>query len=173
MSNNPYMAFNFYILLIDTSSLIGMISTGINAFTAGGFSECTGLGGSLTVEEYNEGGVNEYVHKFPTRMTYGNLTLKRGMAFTDDLWNWHYDYASGKGSRRDGIIAMLGPTRDPVRVWSFKRGLPLKWTGPSFNAQQSAVAVETIEIAHEGLELISGGTVLGDIGSAFVSINPS
>lgn len=166
MATDPHMAFNFYILLIDTSGVLAIISTAINAFTAGGFNECSGLGASLNVEEYNEGGVNDYVHKFPTRMTYTNLTLKRGMALSEDLWNWYNDYATGKGKRRDGVIAMLGPTGDPVKVWTFKRGIPVKWSGPTFNAQQSNVAIETLEIAHEGLELMSLGTILGDVGSA-------
>lgn len=169
MADDPMMSFNFYVLLIDTSGLLATISTAINAFTAGGFNECSGLGGQLQVEDYNEGGVNDYVHKFATRMTYTNIVLKRGMAFTEDLWNWHYDYATGKGNRRDGLIALLGPTRDPVKVWTFKRGLPLKWTGPTMNAQQSNVAIETIEIVHEGLELMSAGTILGDVGASIVS----
>lgn len=166
--DDPYKAFNFYVLLLDTSSVLATVLTAISAVTAGGFSECSGLDSTFTMEEYNEGGVNDYTHKFMTRVTYSDIVLKRGMAFNDDLWRWHNDYITGKGKRRDGLIAMLSETGSPTKVWMFKRGIPHKYGGPTFNAQQSAVAIERLEIAHEGLELISASTLLGGIGSAIV-----
>ncbi len=162
----PYKAFNFYVLLIDTSSVLATVLTAIGAVTSGGFQEASGLDSTLTMEEYNEGGVNDYTHKFMTRVTYSDIVLKRGMAFGDDLWSWHNDYVTGKGKRRDGLVAMLDETGVPVKVWMFKRGIPHKYSGPTFNAQQSAVAIERLEIAHEGLELISASTILGSVGSA-------
>ena len=123
----------------------------------------------MQVEDYPEGGENRFVHKFPTRMTYSNLILKRGVSFSEDLWNWHFDYVQGKGKRRDGLIILRSELHIPVKVWIFKRGLPLKWTGPTFNASQSAVAIESLDIVHEGLELVSPGTVLAQTGEAIAA----
>ncbi len=161
---DPLPAFNFYISLIDTSSTLAVVTTAINFIAAGGFSECSGLDGTLQVEEYSEGGENRFVHKFPTRMTYSNITLRRGMGFSDDLWNWHFDYVNGRWKRRDGLIILQNDQHQPVKIWKFKRGLPLKWAGPTLNASQSATAIETLEIMHEGLELVSVGAALQQIG---------
>jgi phage tail-like protein len=112
----------------------------------------------MQVEEYSEGGENRFIHKFPTRMTYSNIVLKRGITLSEDLWNWHADYVNGRGKRRDGIIILRSEQQIPLKTWLFERGLPLKWSGPSLNAAQSAVAIETLEIAHQGLRLASVGT---------------
>jgi phage tail-like protein len=94
------------------------------------------------------------VHKFPTRATFPNLTLRRGILAADNnLWQWHRDFVEGKGRRRDGLVMLLDRKGAAVKTWRFARGLPLKWVGPSLNASQSSVAVEAIEIAHEGLTL--------------------
>ena len=167
---DPLPAFNFHISLLDSSGTVAGI-TSVGRFAAdGGFTECSGLEGTLLVEEYSEGGENSFVHKFPTRMTYSNLTLKRGMGLTDELWNWHFDYVNGKGKRRDGVITLRNEALVPVKTWIFKEGLPLKWTGPMFNASQSAVAFESIEIAHHGLVLLSPGTALTQVAEAVESL---
>lgn len=141
--SDPFPAFRFSISLIDSSSN-----------QDGRFSECTGLETTMEVHEYKEGGVNDRVHKFPTRAEFSNITLKRGVGLTDDLWLWHYDYVQGKGKRRDGKITLMSENGEPVKVWYFKRGIPLKWTGPDLNATQNALAIETLEISHEGLGLL-------------------
>lgn len=155
---DPFPAFRFYITLIDSSSTLAKVKTGISAianFAIGGFSECSGLEMTMDVYEYKEGGRNDYVHKFPTRAEFSNITLKKGMGLTDDLWLWHYDFIQGKGKRRNGVIALMSEMGIPVKVWYFKNGLPLKWTGPDLNASQNALAIEAMEISHEGLELFS------------------
>ena len=166
LRSDPLPAFNFYITLIDSSSTVGKIMTAISFVAGGGFTECTGLDGTLEVEDYNEGGQNSFVHKFATRMTYSNITLKRGVTFSEDLYNWHFDYVRGKGARRDGVIYLQNEIHAPVKMWAFLRGLPLKWSGPTLNAAQSTVAVESMEIAHEGLLLLSPGTALAAVGEA-------
>jgi phage tail-like protein len=163
---DPFPAFNFYISLIDTSSTLAKVTTAIKFVAAAGFSECSGLDATLQVEEYPEGGENRYVHKFPTRMTYANITLKRGITLSEDLWNWHEAYVQGKGKRRDGLIVLQSELRIPIKTWIFRRGLPLRWTGPTFNAAQSSVAIESLEIVHEGLELVSAGTLAAQAGEA-------
>jgi phage tail-like protein len=152
--SDPFPAFNFLVSLIDSSSVLASNNSATNFVAGGGFSECSGLETTLQVEEYSEGGENRYIHKFPTRMTYNNIILKRGVTQSEDLWNWHFDYVNGNGKRRDGVIILRSELQIPVKTWIFKRGLPLKWTGPTFNAAQSAIAVEALEIMHEGLELL-------------------
>jgi len=155
---DPPLNHNFVVSLVGSS---GALAAGGGAAIAGlandaGFSECTGLELSMQPEEYKEGGRNGAVLKFPSRVTWTNLTLKRGAALSDELWNWHYGFVIGSGTRRDGVITLLDASRKPVSAWFFRRGLPVKYTGPSFNATQNTVAIEAIEIAHEGLHLVSG-----------------
>jgi len=154
---DPLGVFNFYLTLIDSSNIVKtLISAALN-YTVAGFSECSGLDVMMEVLEYKEGGVNDYVHKFPTRASHGNIILKRGMIYLeDDLWTWHQSFVQGAGTRRDGLIVLLNESHAPAKVWKFKRGIPLKWVGPSLNATQSNVAVESLEISHEGLLLEVG-----------------
>jgi phage tail-like protein len=151
---DPYRGFNFQITLLDSASALGALISVIANVPVGGFSECSGLEMSLEIEEYKEGGNNGTVLRFPTRMKWSNLRLKRGVALSDDLWQWHYGFAQGNVQRRDGIIALQDEEHNSVKAWSFTRGLPVKWTGPSLNASQSQVAIEELEIAHEGLKLL-------------------
>jgi len=148
---DPYRAFNFLITLVDSTGAPGSSLSPQNSQPAGGFSECSGLEMSLDVEEYKEGGNNGLILRFPTRVKWTNLRLKRGMATADDLWLWHFGFVQGKVVRRDGVVTLQDEQRNPVKMWSFKRGLPVKWTGPSLNASQNQVAIEELEIAHEGL----------------------
>lgn len=163
---DPLRAFNFRIALIDSSSAIASIASAVG-LVIGGFSECTGLEASMQIEDYSEGGENSYVHKFPTRAMHTNITLRHGVGLGEDLWNWHYSFVQGKGKRRDGLIMLSNELQIPIKTWVLRRVLPVKWTGPAFNASQSAIAIESLEIAHEGLELFSPGTTIAAIGEAF------
>ncbi len=139
--SDPFPAFRFALSLIDSSSI-----------QDGTFTECTGLEATMEVHEYKEGGVNDRVHKFPSRAEFSNITLKKGMELTDALWKWHHDFVQGTGKRKDGKITLMNESGEPVKVWYFKRGIPLKWTGPDLNATQNALAIESLEISHEGLD---------------------
>lgn len=152
---DPLLSYNFTINLIDSSSTMALVkSAALSAVTdtlLGGFSECSGLDMALEIEEYKEGGRNGSVLKFPTRVTWSPLVLKHGIGAGNGLWDWHYDFAIGKGKRKDGIITLLNDLHIPTHIWQFKRGLPSKYTGPTMIAGQSQVAIEALEIVHEGL----------------------
>lgn len=152
---DPQMGYNFTINLIDSSSKMALVKSAIKSAVLdtvlGGFSECTGLEMSLDIEEYAEGGRNGTVLRFPTRVKWTNIVLKHGIGAGNGLWDWHYDFVQGKGKRKDGVITLLNDLHVPTHIWHFKRGLPVKYSGPTLNATQSAVAIEAIEIAHEGL----------------------
>ncbi len=149
---DPLGVFNFYLTLLDTSNVVGTLITAAISYKVAGFSECSGLEATVEVFEYKEGGLNDYVRKFPTRASFSNITLKHGVIYLyDDLWTWHNDFVLGQGKRKDGLIVLLDEARQPAKIWRFKRGIPMKWTGPSLNAAQSSVAIEALEISHEGL----------------------
>lgn len=119
------------------------------------FTECSGLSAERTVVQYEEGGVNDYVHVLPGRIKYSNIVLKHGITVSSALWKW---YEKG---RRDGRVAqsrnisilLFNKIGVPIKRWNIRDAYPVKWTGPDFNAANSQVAVETLEIAHHGFDL--------------------
>ncbi len=118
-----------------------------------GFQEVAGLGAELEVMPYPEGGNNGFVHQLPVRHNWGRLTLKRGIVKGLGLWHWYRaGMAQSLGARRSGMIMLLDPAGLPAYTWVFFGGLAVKWTGPTFNAMQSELAFESIEIAHQGIE---------------------
>jgi len=158
--HDPALNNNFVITLLDSTSVLAPAAppalAGILDAAVGGFSECTGLELTLQPEEYKEGGNNGAVLKFASRAGWTNITLKRGITAGTELWDWHFSFVEGAGKRRDGIIVLLDHTRSPLQAWYFRRGLPVKYTGPSLNATQNSVAIESIEIAHEGIHQLPG-----------------
>jgi len=168
---DPVMSFNFAISMVEAStsvsSILTTVATGIQNVALGGFSECSGLEVRMEPESYSEGGNNKTVLKFASRVSWTNIKLKRGVTLSDDLWNWHYSFVQGKGKRRNGVIALLNSLHIPIKVWYFERGLPVRWTGPSLNASTSQVAVEELEIAHEGLRQFALGSTVNLTGVSF------
>lgn len=173
--DNPLMAYNFRISLLESSSLTVNVATiALQNFTDradGGFSECSGLEMTMDVEDYKEGGNNGTVLKFPTSVKWNDITLKKGITLSTELWDWFDGFVQGRGERKDGLIILNNEAQLPQIAWGFKRGLPIKYTAPSMNASQSEVAVESIQIAHEGLYQIKGlgaaSGIVSTIGNAF------
>ena len=157
---DPVLNHNFIITLLDTSSALGAVGTaalaGLTQVALGGFTECSGLDMALDVEDYKEGGNNGTGLKFPTRVTWPNITLKSGLGISEELWWWQYSFALGKAPRRDGLIVLMNNFHIPHNIWYFRRGLPVKYTGPSMNAGQSGVAIQQMDIAHEGIFHVPG-----------------
>lgn len=154
--SDPVLNHNFVVSLIDASGGLASIATSVakSAVTdvvAGGFSECSGLEMSMEAEEYSVGGGNGAVLKFPSRVKWSNITLKKGVAATSVLWDWHYDYVSGKGKRKNGVITLLNDLHIPNNIWYFEDGLPVRYTGPTLNGSENNVAIESLEIAHHGI----------------------
>ena len=82
---------------------------------------------------------------------YANLTLRWGTTDDAELWQWRQKAADGLVERKNGSIVLLDEAGEEKIRWNFVAAWPTKWTGPSFNATGSEVAIETLEIAHEGL----------------------
>jgi phage tail-like protein len=168
----PVGVHSFHVRLLDTAKPGTAVLSSIAPPPGGGFSECHGLESTMQVEEYREGGRNDGVLRFPGRIGHANLRLKRGAGISPDLWRWHEGYLRGEGKRRDGVIELRDDEGGVVGVWRFRRGIPVRWVGPGLVATQSAVAVEELEIAHEGLKVQTGG-VVGEIASTIGSIGQS
>lgn len=136
--NDPFPAFRFELSLDD--------------LPVAGFSEIGGLSIELESQEYAEGGVNNRMWKFPHRAKQANLTLKRGIV-DRMLWEWFHDLTLGKVKFRNGAIRLRDPSGGQVIMeWYIYRAFPTKWSGPDLNATQNNVAVESLELAHHGLE---------------------
>ncbi|MEV4319027.1 phage tail protein [Actinocrispum sp. NPDC049592] len=119
---------------------------------AGAFQEVTGLSAQLEVTSYAEGGRNDSVHQLPLRHSWNRITLKRGVTKDTGLWDWYQaGLTESLGARRDGAVILLDIDGTAVVSWAFHGGLAAKWTGPDLHAEQNAIAVEQLEIAHEGL----------------------
>lgn len=128
-------------------------SVEIQGIVVGGFSEVSGLTAETEVEQYIEGGLTSYIHKFPKHTRYPNLVLKRGIAYSDDLINWYKDCISGKIARRNGAIILYSRTGEVLRSWSFIDAYPVKWTGAALNANSSNIAFETLELVYNGFSM--------------------
>jgi phage tail-like protein len=164
----PLPAFHFYIALIeDGDSAFSTALDVASAFVLGGFSEAQGLESQIEVEEVRAGGQNDRVFRFPTRATHPNITLTRGIGFSEDLYLWHEGFLKGEGKRRNGLIFLGNERRVPIKAWSFEKGIPVKWSGPTLNAGTSAAAIEKLEIAHEKLTLtLSPGRAMAGVTGA-------
>jgi len=116
-----------------------------------------------TAEQAYFGGVNGFVHKLPGPATYANLVLSHGLTAVGTLWNWYDDTTKGVVQRRNGTIMLLNPRQIPVMWWNFRNALPVRWTGPTFNATSDEVGVEVLELVHEGLStpLLGQAAALG------------
>ena len=117
------------------------------------FKECGGLTAETEILSFEEGGVNDYIHKLPGRTKYPNVVLKRGITESGWLWDWYQKVASGKVERKNISIVLYNPKGEEVKRWSFERAYPVKWSGSDLKADESAIAVETLEITHEGMKL--------------------
>ncbi len=118
-----------------------------------GFTEVTGLNIENELIEYRDGSSPEYHKiKMPGLQKYGNITLKRGMFNGDnEFFSWLNTVTLSKIERRDVLISLLNENHEPVWVWKVKNAWPTKVTAPDLKSDANEVAVESIELAHEGL----------------------
>jgi phage tail-like protein len=124
----------------------------------GYFTECSGLGSEHEIIEHKvvtEKG-KEIVFKVPGRLKWENVTLKRGITDSMDIWDWRKEVENGKvdDNRRDGSVTMYDQKGDPVARWEFKRAWPSKVSGPQVKADSNEFGVEELTIAHEYIERV-------------------
>jgi len=138
--NDPFGAFNF--------------SVEIDGVTTTSFSEVSGLDAEIEPIEYRTGDEDTTVRKIPGLRKYSNITLKRGFTPDLSLWNWMKQGLAGKVMRANMSITLLDGARQPVLRWNVREAWPCKWEGPDLNAKGNDIAIETLEICHEGIELV-------------------
>ncbi len=131
----------------------------IGGSVVGKFTECSGLGLEREVETHKEGGVNDHVHLLPGRTTQARVTLKRGITADMKLWDWYQKglYTCLVEPKMVSIVLYARDSASEVRRWNLMGAYPVKWSGPSLNTGSTELAFETIELAHQGLSIISGG----------------
>src|SRR6476659_4768148 len=135
---DPYYNFNFRVE--------------IDGITRAAFHECSGLDSTIDVIEHREGGENTTLRKLPGLTKYSNIVLKRGLTDDRQLYDWHRRVVRGDIERKNGSIVLLDRRGTEVARWNFIRAWPAKWTGPTFTAEGNDVAIEQLDLAHEGLE---------------------
>ena len=135
---DPYGNFNFTIE--------------IDGIERAAFQECSGFDSTIDVIEHREGGENTTPRKLPGLTKYSNITLKWGMTNDRELYDWHRRVVEGEIERKNGSIVLRDRKGEEVARWNFVRAWPTKWDGPDLNAEGNDIAIETLELAHEGVE---------------------
>ena len=122
------------------------------------FSECNGLDFETETFDYKEGGLNSRVHRFPGRWKFNNLNLKKGIS-TDGqaLWNWVQSVVKGANTgefpTHSVTVTLYDVTgKTPLRTWTFQDAYPIKWAANALSADQNVIAIETLTLAHQGLD---------------------
>jgi len=120
-----------------------------------GFSEVSGLTQEVQLIEYRDGNSPDYsTIKMPGLHKYNNITLKRGISKSDnDFFGWLNTVKLNTVERRDLTISLLNENHEPVMIWKAHNAFPVKVEGPGLKASGNEVAIESIEIAHEGIVL--------------------
>lgn len=117
------------------------------------FKSVSGLKIETEVVDYKEGGINDSTHKLVGATKWPNLVFKRGFTGSPELLQWRDSWlrSAGTKSRLSGTIIAVTTNFTEKMTWTFNRGWPCKWEGPDFDASKNEVAIESLEIAHEGL----------------------
>jgi len=144
----PFSAFNFEVqLFIEGAAALGLSTPLCSAE----FAECEGLEKTMEPKTVREGGYNTRQTQLVGPVTYGNLTLKRGMTSSIDLWTW-FDLATSnttkRGLKAQGVVLMLDATRHKVLRFNLADCLPIKVKAAALNAKDGMVAVEELQIAY-------------------------
>jgi phage tail-like protein len=142
-NKNPYSAFNF--------------TVEINGAQIAAFQEVSGLDSENTPIEYREGAdAMNTVRKLPGIEKYPNCTLKRGISGSLELWNWRKEVRDGSTTfppTRDVVIQLLNEQHQPVYKWKLTNAWCTKLTGPSLNAKGNEIAIETMELAYDRIDI--------------------
>ena len=135
---DPYLNFNFRVEI-----------DGIQRFA---FHEVSGMDSTIDAIEHREGGDNLTPRKLPGMTKHSNIVLKWGITDDPEMSRWHHDAVRGRVRRRNGSIVLLDRLGQEVVRWNFFNAWPAKWVGANLTAEGNDVAIETLELAHEGIE---------------------
>ena len=146
--DNPYGAFNFIV------ALGGAQGSGDEGTIIGGFSDASGLGVDISYSEYRNGNEKfNTVRKVPNTHKLDDVTLKRGLIGSTDLFDWIKTVRDGTADPRNISITMMDEARNPVVTFTLRNAQPKKYTGPTLAAKGGGeVAMEELHLVHEGIE---------------------
>lgn len=136
----PFASFNFRVEVSDSNGQLAL------------FQEVSGLSVNINITDFEEGGVNNTTHKIIGHTSYGNVTLKRGL-IDSEFFIWINDISNGIIKRRDITVKLEDDSGDTVS-YKLLYAIPVKWNGPNLNVMSGSIAIESIELAVEGLEII-------------------
>lgn len=137
-ATDPFASFNFKLE--------------IEGITVAGFSEVTGLNQESNVIDYREGQESITPRKLPGLNKFGNITLKRGISPDLSVYNWRKTVTDGDIERRNASIVLHNEKHEEVVRWNLVNAWPSKYVGPDLKANANEVAIESIELTHEGVE---------------------
>ena len=137
------------------SALACYFTVEIDSIQSGRFFRCEGLEAETYVYEVEEGGLNTGTHKFYGRTRFPNLVLDRGVDESNALYEWYKETVleDAEVTRKDGSVIMYNAAGEELKRWNFFRAIPCRWVGPKLGTDARGIALERIEIAHEGLEI--------------------
>ncbi len=139
---DPYRGFNFRVELASTSEAVAA------------FREVSGLTASVDVVEYRDGNSRDlHPKKLFGLRKYTNIVLKRGITTNNELWLWYRQIVGGIADRRNGSVVLLDEELGDTLRWNFYEAWPAKLDWPTFNATSNEVALETLELVVEKIEL--------------------
>jgi phage tail-like protein len=148
----PYGAFNY---------LVNLNSAGVDPATVlGGFSDVSGIGTEMTIAEYRTGvDKPNHVRKVPGIHKVSDVTLKRGIVNSKDLWDWIAAVRkTGANAQREVIITLRNEAGQDVQSWKLRGVVPMKYTGPTLAAKGGGdVAMEELVLSAEALVLVVDG----------------
>ncbi len=123
----------------------------IDGITRAGFQECTGLDSSQEPSDYREGTDPLTMRKLPGLVNYSNISLKWGITDDPEIWQWRQRAIDGRAERRNISIVLLNDAGEERVRWNLRNCWPTMWKAPDFNAQSNDVAIECLEVVHEGV----------------------
>jgi phage tail-like protein len=124
----------------------------IDGITQASFADCSGFSSHVEVVEYREGGDPNTVRKLPGKTSYPDITLKRGLTNSSELYDWHRTAVDGQIQRKNGSVVVLDDALAEQVRWNFTGAWISKWEGPALTAKGNDVAIETLTISCESLK---------------------
>ena len=142
---DPHASYNFVI------TITGLSDDG--HVVHGAFLEVSGLENEMSPVEHRKGSDDITVQKLSGLEKFTNITLKRGVSTDQGILSWIQKAKSDQMQRANGFIVLLDDREQVLKRWKFSNAWPRKFIGPDLNAASNEVAIEALEICHEGLEI--------------------
>jgi phage tail-like protein len=143
MAADPYAAYDF--------------AVEVDGRSVAGFESVSGLSMELQTVRYDEGGVDDRVHRLPDGVADATLTLDRGLSDDVAFWEWLQDVMAGALDRRTVVVTLTDDRREArTWGWEFADAYPIRWDGPDLLAREGTLAIESVTFAYGRFRRLSG-----------------